>query len=812
MNLSRPQSAKPVGQLSGKTRRDLTVWVALFFLLVWILFTHSHVGSFNDRSRMAAIESRVTRGTWIIDESPFRRTVDRIYVDGHFYSDKPPVLSFLASGVYAVLHDGFGLSLDAGPCDLDVGPCHCRALCDEDPDWAYYVLTLTLIGLPSALMLALFYHMTSLFGLDNPAALLLTGTLGLATQVFPYSTVFNSHLPAAACLLAGFYALLRWQGVAGNKSGAYRWQFVSGLMTALACTCDLGVGLFLLAFFVYMAWENLVRADGPVLGRRHRHPPQTAPDTTARPSAVGDGDPAGMTDARSRDRRHPAGMTGARTDARSMSAMSAMSALPAGPVTLGSVLGYVPWLFLLGGLLPIALMAVLDYQIVGSPLPPYMHTQGYDYPGSRFPQTIAGNRSPENVLSYGLRLLIGDHGLFAFSPVLLWAVGALVQAWRDVPSGKGAVSAPSVRRPSWLRGTAAMIGLTASLFALYFILFTDNFGGAACGPRWYTVFTPLVFLFVATTWTSPNRFDRPGAWAGLTLFLALAGLSFANSYQGALNPWRAIAPVLHVAYTPSVQREPVDMALSGVVFEEIEPDLLDTFATRRVDKRWFDARSCLVIPRGPTWLFIDPGQPLDPALAERSGLVRGGNIACYTDLWPMWETYRGQMVTSAWGISVGASLPSAGKEPEEKMPLPVDFGGRLALMGYELLPQTTGSPAETGGRSQVSRGDELGLITAWQVERESDLPLAIFVHLLNSEGRISGQHDGLGVDPYSLRAGDVVLLVHRFAIEEEALPGQYWLQTGVYDPDTMQRLPALADGTPIADRILLEPILVGDNP
>jgi len=82
----------------ARSRRDLTVWVTLFFLLVWALFTHAHVGSFNDRSRLAAIESRVARGTWIIDESPFSRTVDRIFVDGHFYSDKPPVLTFIASG------------------------------------------------------------------------------------------------------------------------------------------------------------------------------------------------------------------------------------------------------------------------------------------------------------------------------------------------------------------------------------------------------------------------------------------------------------------------------------------------------------------------------------------------------------------------------------------------------------------------------------------------------------------------------------------------------------------------------------------
>ena len=43
-------------------------------------------------------------------------------------------------------------------------------------------------------------------------------------------------------------------------------------------------------------------------------------------------------------------------------------------------------------------------------------------------------------------------------------------------------------------------------------------------------------------------------------------------------------------------------------------------------------------------------------------------------------------------------------------------------------------------------------------------------------------------------------------------PGQYWLQTGVYDPATMERLPALVDGVSIANRILLAPIRLGEVP
>jgi len=685
---------------------------------VWAFFTHSHVGSFNDRSRLAAVESRVARGTWVIDESPFSRTVDRIYVDGHFYSDKPPVLTAIASGVYTVLHKCFHLSLDAGWCDFDEGPCHCRAFCDDSPDWAYYLLTLTLIGLPSALMLALFYHATGLFGLDNPAALLLTAALGLATQVFPYSTVFNSHVPATACLLAGFYALLRAQkpgfGVddlsaqTGKNLVSPFWLFIAGLLTALAFTFDLGAGLFFVAFFGYAVWGHQRRA----------------------------------------------------------------------------------WPYLLGGLFPITWMILLDYQIVGNPLPPYMYTAGYDYPGSRFPQTIAGNRSPENVLIYGLRLLFGDHGLFAFSPVLLWAVVALVLVWRNRPSTSSPprVLAVAEHRANWLRVAAALIGLTSVLFVLYFILFTDNFGGAAYGPRWYTVFTPLLFLFIAAKWRNQVFRKKSGLWTRRLLFLALTCISFVNSYQGALNPWRTATPLLRLEYALPGWREPVDAALSGVTFEEIEPDILAAFATRRVDKRWFDARSCLVIPPGPAWLFVGPDTPLDPALAERSGLASGGSLTCYVDLRPARDAYMEQVPTSAWASPVFAPSDSDTLTP---IPLPADFGGQFVFLGYELL----------SGASVA--GAEITLVTIWRVEGRPEPPLAIFVHLLDPQGRIGGQFDGLGANPDGLRPGDALLHVHRFTIASDAPPGRYWLQLGLYNPDTMARLPLAGYET---DRLLLTQI------
>ena len=55
-----------------------------------------------ETSRMAAVQAIVDRGETMIDDSCFR-TVDKGSVNGHWYSDKPPLLTFAEAGLYALL-------------------------------------------------------------------------------------------------------------------------------------------------------------------------------------------------------------------------------------------------------------------------------------------------------------------------------------------------------------------------------------------------------------------------------------------------------------------------------------------------------------------------------------------------------------------------------------------------------------------------------------------------------------------------------------------------------------------------------------
>ncbi len=95
--------------------------------------------------------------------------------------------------------------------------------------------------------------------------------------------------------------------------------------------------------------------------------------------------------------------------------------------------------------------------------------------------------------------------------------------------------------------------------------------------------------------------------------------------------------------------------------------------------------------------------------------------------------------------------------------------------------------------------------TGWQVVHPLDLPpfpllskppapgdddtprLAIFIQLLNGEGQRVAGADGLGVDPYTLKPGDV--FVQRFVVPlGDVPPSKYRLAVGLYNPATGVRV------------------------
>lgn len=203
----------------GNLSRWLGVALGLGYFLICLAWTQHAPASWNDIARVAAIESLAERGSWAIDESPwFEQTQDKVLLNGKFYSDKMPLLSWMAAGAYGILRR-FGGSL-APDCEQSAALC------------GYYPLTLVFVGLPASLLPVLAFDFARRQKASIAAALVSTIALGIGTMVLPYSLVLNHHLPAAVSLFAAFYLLTT------RAPENERWLWGVGLLSALAVTLD----------------------------------------------------------------------------------------------------------------------------------------------------------------------------------------------------------------------------------------------------------------------------------------------------------------------------------------------------------------------------------------------------------------------------------------------------------------------------------------------------------------------------------------------------------------------------------------------
>jgi hypothetical protein len=412
-----------------KNSRLVGAAIAILFLITFAVLTKSEPASWNDMSRVAAIESLVERGTWAIDDSPWvDRTQDKILLDGRFYSDKMPLLSLMGAGVYGILRSAVGATL-APDCAETAKVC------------AYYWLTLILIGVPVGLLLWIFFDFAWRKNLPLRAAVIGTLALGSGTMIFPFTLVLNHHTPAAVSLFASFYLLTTH--AADNRKRLVG----AGLLAALAVSFD------------------------------------------------------------------------------AISGIVAMSLVGIAAARYRRILPY----FLLGAAIPLVVTAFLDYQIAHTIIPPYLITSAYSYPGSAFPATIGGNGTPDDYAAYAFRMFLGAQGLFAYNPLLLFAlVGAIVVA---VKSG----------HPLRVEGIFTALGFV--LLSIYLAVGTGNLGGIAYGERWFVAAIPVLFAFIFFVPPLNAAHWKNAAWI---VFLPLLALSAFSSLEGAMGPWLYTPPPLQL--------------------------------------------------------------------------------------------------------------------------------------------------------------------------------------------------------------------------------------------------------------------------
>jgi hypothetical protein len=106
----------------------------------------------------------------------------------------------------------------------------------------------------------------------------------------------------------------------------------------------------------------------------------------------------------------------------------------------------------------------------------------------------------------------------------------------------------------------------------------------------------------------------------------------------------------------------------------------------------------------------------------------------------------------------------------------------------------------------VQPGGKVAIFTAWRVTRLTEEPLSIMAHLLNSQGLLISGSDGLAVPTEMWQTGDTIIQAHWLDIPQNLASGDYWIETGVYRLDTLERYRILKDNQAVGDRLILASI------
>jgi hypothetical protein len=217
-------------------------------ILIALGSANPFAGSWNDGSRLATVEALVDYHTWAIDQSVFvhpdavapgapapypatdyplmqHGTLDKIFINGYYYSDKSPVPSLWLAALYAGFKACTGWTFRT----------HATIVC--------WLLTVATSGLAYVVAVWSMYRLGRPLRLPQRWRLLLTAGFGLATIALPYARHVNNHILLLGVLTA-LMVEIAWLAN-GAAAGWFR-MLRLGLLAGLSYTIDVGTGPLLL--------------------------------------------------------------------------------------------------------------------------------------------------------------------------------------------------------------------------------------------------------------------------------------------------------------------------------------------------------------------------------------------------------------------------------------------------------------------------------------------------------------------------------------------------------------------------------------
>ncbi|HYL13090.1 MAG TPA: hypothetical protein VEV41_08645 [Terriglobales bacterium] len=197
---------------------------ALIALVLFVSYAYFYqAGGWNQNSRFDLVRAILDQHTLRID-SYHSNTEDKALFQGHYYSDKAPGVALLAIPVVAAVRPLLRWT--------GVDPLSPRGLVAES-----HIATILTIGLPAALSSACLFLLGLRLGSTTGGAAFAALSLGLATPVWAWATIFFAHALVGACLLFSFAAAVRvGQGTRPSKD--LLWGLAVGLAAGWATVSE----------------------------------------------------------------------------------------------------------------------------------------------------------------------------------------------------------------------------------------------------------------------------------------------------------------------------------------------------------------------------------------------------------------------------------------------------------------------------------------------------------------------------------------------------------------------------------------------
>ncbi len=144
------------------------------------------------------------------------------------------------------------------------------------------------------------------------------------------------------------------------------------------------------------------------------------------------------------------------------------------------------------------------------------------------------------------------------------------------------------------------------------------------------------------------------------------------------------------------------------------------------------------------------------------------------------------------------------QEPVNALKENANLGDQIALLGVDVLDDN--GEAVNLSRAAFHPGDSIDLRLFWRALAYMYTDYTAFVHVIGPDGEIVYQYDQRPMQGFLPTSywppNQVITDNYTIEIPADAQPGDYTVRVGLYDLDTMTRLPVTMDGEPSGDSIL----------